>query len=130
MLDHDLDHRAHGDTERDPVERALDRVLATWKWWQHRPDAACVPAGYSNRACGIAWRPGMSWDDLCDEVDDQVACAVEAAIESLDPVQRHAVQVAVLRVHWRHDPMTYAPVLAAARAALVPLLRARHVVLD
>lgn len=118
------------DADADPIERALDRVLATWKWWMHRPDPACVPAGYSNRAVGIAWRPGLSWEDLTDEVDDRVANAAEAAIESLEPVHRHAIEVAMLRVRWKYHPMHYAPALAAARAALVPLLRARHVVLE
>lgn len=118
------------DAEQDPTERALDDVLQNWRTWMFRPDAACVPSGYSNRAVGIAWRPGMDWQDLCDEVDDRVANAAEAAIESLEPVHRHAIEVAMLRVRWKYHPMHYAPALVAARAALVPLLRARHVVLD
>lgn len=82
-------------------DKALSDLLATWKSWCQRDD---THLGYPSRAAGIRWSPGQDFDEMCDSLDNRLAMAVDAVVDSLPPNEKAVVRAYVLdagRHVWR-----------------------------
>ena len=95
----------------------LSYLLDTWREWMRAPDHR-AHLGYPSTAAGIRWRPGDDFDDMVESLDQRMALAVDACVDSLPIMERTAVHATVLGpMVWRlREPV--AVVYARAREVL------------
>lgn len=102
----------------------LSYLLDTWREHQFRDDHGL---GYPSTAAGIRWRPGDDFDGMVASLDETMALAVDAAIDSLPLMERTAVYAVVIGpMVWRlREPVGI--VYDRARAMLKIGLNARGI---
>lgn len=102
----------------------LSYLLETWREFQHRDDHGL---GYPSTAAGIRWRPGDDFDGMVASLDETMALAVDASIDSLPLMERTAVYAVVIGpMVWRlREPVGV--VYDRARAMLKISLNARGI---
>ena len=71
----------------------LTYLLETWRDWLRTPD---LGLGYPSTAAGIRWRPGDDFDAMVASLDETMALAVDAAVDSLPLMERTAVNAVVI----------------------------------
>jgi hypothetical protein len=83
----------------------LSWLLDLWRDWVKRPDHR-HELGYPSTAAGIRFRAGSDFDSMVDNVDNSQAMAVDAAIDSLPPLERTAVHhVLIASVYRAREPL-------------------------
>lgn len=76
-------------------ERRLDELLDLWARWM-RSNEPVRALGFPDTACGcVGGGYSLSFDDMVEAMEGRAAEAMNAAIDSLPPVE----QAAVLNVH-------------------------------
>lgn len=102
----------------------LDYLIDTWREWLRAPD---TNLGYPSTAAGIRWRPGDDFDALVEHLDETMARAVDASVDSLPLPERTAfVAVTIGPMVWRLREPVYA-VHARAREMLKLGLKMRGI---
>lgn len=106
------------------TDERLSYLLDTWRDHMFRDDHGL---GYPSTAAGIRWRPGDDFDGMVASLDETMALAVDAAVDSLPLMERTAVNAVVIGpMVWRlREPIGI--VYDRARAMLKISLNARGI---
>lgn len=78
----------------------LSWLLDLWRDWVRRPDHRHA-LGYPSTAAGIRFRAGQDFESMVTDVDQTQALAVDAAIDSLPPLERTAVHHVLIASEYR-----------------------------
>jgi len=105
--------------------RKLQALLEEWAKWMRRDDG---DLGYPRASAGFASGGISCWDDLVESIDSQKVLSIDAAIDSLPPVQACAIHHCYLTSVYRFGRMSYAEALDRAHDGLLVILPARGVV--
>lgn len=77
---------------RELDDSRLDELLHLWERWMSPGAKNVMELGFPNTAAGcVGGGYSTSFDDMVDEADSRSAEAVNAAIDSLEPIQAMAV---------------------------------------
>ncbi len=106
---------------------ALTNLLHDWASWQH---SYSPNIGYDSRSAGFGSGGLSSFEDMCEQSDNSTMRTIDAAIDSLLPAQRAAINrcYGVCSV-FRFPRDNYEVVLALAHESLVISVRRRGVIL-
>jgi hypothetical protein len=108
------------------TDERLSYLLDAWREWMRESDHR-AELGYPSTAAGIRWRPPGDFDSMVAALDDTMALAVDAAVDSLPALERAAVNVVVIGpMRWMRPESVY-EVYERARAMLRITLHARGV---
>lgn len=77
----------------------LSYLLDVWREWIRQTDHR-HELGYPSTASGIRYRGGTDFETMADSMDMTHALAVDAAIDSLEPIERRAVHHVLIRSAW------------------------------
>jgi hypothetical protein len=107
-------------------DKRLSYLLAVWSEYMTRSDHR-AELGYPSTAAGIRWRPPGDFDGMVATLDETMAQAVDAAVDSLPALERAAVNAVVIGpMRWkRYEPVH--EVYERARGLLKISLNARGV---
>lgn len=106
------------------LAKRLTELLRLWAEWSAMPADSL---GYPSQACGIRWRPGNDFDQMCSDMDDWLAHAVDVSVDELPAAERHAVHVVVLASGAWTGREPIEDVYGRARDMLAVRLKARGV---
>jgi hypothetical protein len=107
-------------------ERRLDELLDLWASWM-RSSQPLRDLWYPDGACGcVGGGYSLTFDDMVEAADQRAADAVNAAIESLRPIEQCAVtHIHLFAVYRFREPVEH--VYLAARDTLRIALPARGI---
>jgi hypothetical protein len=107
-------------------DQRLTYLLESWRDWMRESDHR-AELGYPSTAAGIRWRPPGDFDSMVATLDDTMALAVDAAVDSLPALERAAVNAVVIGpMRWKRYESVY-EVYQRARGLLKITLHARGV---
>ena len=103
----------------------LSYLLDVWREWIRQTDHR-HELGYPSTAAGIRYRGGTDFETMTDSMDQTHALAVDAAIDSLEPLERRAVHHVLIRSQWASS-IPLQDVFARAREMLKITLHRRGI---
>lgn len=107
---------------------ALDRLeeyLISWASWMRRAEEV---RGYPRRAQLLeTGGASKSFEDMCDDLDNRLAVATDAAIGDLPPAQQCAIHTAYLGAVYRFPRCNFEALLQDAKEGVAAGLRKRHI---
>lgn len=108
------------------TDERLSYLLESWREWMRESDHR-AELGYPSTAAGIRWRAPGDFDSMVAALDDTMALAVDAAVDSLPSLERAAVNAVVIGpMRWMRHESVY-ETYERARGLLRITLHARGI---
>ena len=106
---------------------ALTNLLYDWSKWQH---SYSPNIGYDSKSAGFGSSGLSSFEDMCEQSDNATMMALDAAIDSLQPAERAAINrcYGICSV-FRFPRANYELMLTKAHDALIVSVKRRGLVL-
>ena len=106
---------------------AMTNMLYDWSKWQH---SYSPNIGYDSKSAGFGSGGLSSFEDMCEQCDNATMQALDAAIDSLLPAERAAINRCYgICAVFRFPRANYELMLAQAHDALIVSVKRRGLVL-